>query len=338
MTPSPRNPAPLSPTHAVTLDVHGGRVGLVIEPAELRQVAARLLPTLIVDPAASATATAGNSAPIDGVIREFRESDVMRCVSRDAVAVTEEDPAFHPLLELFRTPDGSRWWIVDERWGLCEVDLIRRTFRGFVLPEPAIDSVRLFEQCVWWPIAQLLRGHGLNLIPATSVGRGGNGVLILSPFEIASELRAMVGRGITAIGQRWTALRFDSNGTPRLLAMPGLTPEAASARPLQLAGQTAVWSDLSPPVERSGTCKLVLIVESIRRGRTANTPMTAADAQRAIREAWPISAIGPSATAAAPAELARSAAVHRVRLGRNPSELADLLLGTPNASAAARAA
>ncbi len=334
MTPAPRNLASLAVTRAVSLDVHGHRVSLMIEPGELRRVADRLLPSLTVDRSA---APLSDAPPLDGVIREFREPDVLRCVSRDAVAVNEQDPAYHPLLELFRTPDGSRWWIVDERWGLCEVDLVRRIWRGFVLPEPAIDPVRLFEQCVWWPIAQLLRSSLVHLVPAVSVGRSGNGVLMLAPFELSSELRHMTGRGIAAIGQRWTAIRKSTDGRPELLPLPGLTPEATAVRPLQLAGQTGAWTDLAPPVEQSATCRLILVIDPVRRGETTNTPLSPAEAHRALREAWPISPIGPSATTTTlPAELAKATTVHRVRLGRDPTRLADLLLGSPQAVAATR--
>src|SRR4051794_22381010 len=90
---------------------------------------------------------------------------------------------------------------------MAEITLLRAPWRSWVLPAPRIDPHACAELAVLWPLAQLLRGRGVHLVPAASVARDGWGALILSPFSVEPELTALVRAGWQIIGQRWTAVR-----------------------------------------------------------------------------------------------------------------------------------
>ncbi len=317
-------PGPSSaPGRPISFTLHGHAVSLNVESPALWRTARLILSAL-------GSADFPDTPALEGSIREFNEAEVMRSVSADAVAVVEGDAHFHPLLELFRSPDGGRWWLVDERWGMCEIDLIRRSWRSFVLPEPSIDAVRLFEQVVWWPMAQLLRGYGLHLIPAASVGRAGKGVLLLAPYELDPEMLAMRDAKLGVIGQRWTALRETSDGKIMLLPVPGRTESAPAARPLSGGPIEPLnpdrWIDVG--VGEAAECNLVLVIEPMRRARASTVPLSQAEALQMTKLAWPIPALGPNnAVNALSARVARSCPVHRVRLGRDGHDLGRLLTG-----------
>lgn len=318
-------PSPARATRPVRFTLHGHAVSLLIEAPGLARVANAHLERLITPDAPPTIPT------IDGAVLQYRETDVLRHVSRDAVAVVEGDPHYHPLLEMFRSRDGGRWWLVDERWGLCEIDLVGRQWRSFVLPEPSVDPVNLFEAAVWWPVAQLLRGVGLPLIPAASFGHNGRGVLILSRASLGPELLALPQHGIGIVGQRWTALREEPDGRVSLLAVPGLTSTRQPNRPLSIASDSLDdWFNASTLLAANQVrCDLILIAEPMRRARAAAFPLTTAEALRQVKLAWPIPPVGSAGVLnPLPARLARGRSVHRVQLGRDGNDLARLLLGS----------
>ena len=72
---------------------------------------------------------------------------------------------------------AEKHWIVDDRWGVCEIDLLKHRWRSWVLPNPSLDPVHLAEAAVLWPMAQLLRSRGVEIVPAISVERAGWGAL-----------------------------------------------------------------------------------------------------------------------------------------------------------------
>ena len=244
---------------------------------------------------------------IEGMVSPFAESDVLRHVSADAVRVEGIDP----LLELYRS--GERFWLVDERWGLCELNLLKRSWRSWILADTPLDDRALFEASVLWPVAQLCRGRGLHLIPASAVGRDGRGVLILSPFDVKPELDALAGRGVGVIGRRWVCLRELAGGDVTLLS---------PTRP-------------STPF----ACRLVLVVvvEPMRRQQASVRPINATVGRETIKERWPLPLLGGGGVNRLAAVLARSCAVHRVRLGRSGDDLASMLV-RPAAAPVRRAA
>jgi hypothetical protein len=264
---------------------------------------------------------------VRGAVVPFDESEVLRQLSPDAVRVDEPDL----LLELYRDPrGGERVWLIDERWGVCEINLLKRTWKSWVLPAAALDAVRLFEATVMWPMAQLLRASGLHIIPGAAVGKNGRGVLILAPFDVGPELEALAGAGVGIIGQRWTALRSE-NDRISLLSIPGRTeppPRMASAR----LAQHPAWVNVAAGrVCERANCELVLLVEPMRRTSASVTALSGAEARDQLKLLWPIPQLSAGASATMTPNviattLARTCSVQRVRLSRNGADLAALLV------------
>jgi hypothetical protein len=149
-----------------------------------------------------------------GQIFEFDPADVLRHVSPTARAITRGD------LSVGLYEEGERFWLVDDRWGMAEINLLRGAWRSWVLPHRPADAVHCMEMAVLWPLAQLLRPRGLHLLPAAAVVKDDYATLLLSPFGIVPELEALLARGYRLIGQRWTAARVE-NDRVHLLHMPG---------------------------------------------------------------------------------------------------------------------
>ena len=252
-------------------------------------------------PLSAGACDGAGSMPLVGRVQSYREDEVLRHVSAGAVRVECVDPA----LELYRDGCGERYWRVDETWGLCEVDLLRRSWRSWVLERPGCDGGRLLGATVLWPLAQLARANGIHLIPATALGRDGRGVLILSPYDVSPEIEALAGRGVGVVGRDWVALREEADGRVSLL-------------PLGTGGEAA-------------ECELVLLVEPMRRAAASARPLTVARARDELRRLWPIPLLAAGRSATAPnglaARMARSSRVHRVRLGPDGDDLARMLAG-----------
>jgi hypothetical protein len=209
--------------------------------------------------------------PTTGIVRPYAQSEVVRHLSPDARAV----PTPGDLIELYR--DGDRFWLVDDRWGIAEVNLIRGQFRSWILPTARIDAVRVAEMAILWPLAQLLRAKGLYLLPAVSVVRDGWAAMIVCPFTLESELVALIRAGYKVIGQRWTAVR-EEDGRLALLHLPGAIERAFVPRLRSsferfetggAAGPQGSWVDLS--YEHIGSwqnhafCDAVLVTDGGRR-------------------------------------------------------------------------
>ena len=288
-------------TTPICFSCHGLPVGVIVDVPDLAAVATSRL-------AHARTPDAGDKAAVEGIVTAYRETEVLRHVCGDAVRVESPDPT----IELYRDRGGERFWVVDERWGLCEINLLKRSWRSWVLDEPSLDATRVFEASVLWPLAQIARGSGTHLLPAAAVARDGRGVLIVAPFDVSPELAALADRGVRTLGRRWVSLRTGPDERPWLSAALGGGPSAA--------------------------CELVLLVEPMRRATASAMPMSAAAGREQLKRAWPIpqlsAAAGPNVLAA---KLARSCPVHRVRLSQNGGDLARMLVAaaTPRARVAA---
>jgi hypothetical protein len=154
-------------------------------------------------------------ATTTGAIRPFDERAVLRHLSAAARPISTGSGG---VIELYQ--DAERFWLIDERWGLAEINLLRGSWQSWVLTQTWVDPVRLVENAVVWPLAQLLRGKGLSLIPAVGLSVMGRGILVISPFGVHRELRAAVVAGARVVGQQWTALR-EEDGRVSMLRMPG---------------------------------------------------------------------------------------------------------------------
>jgi hypothetical protein len=298
--------------------VHGLAVDLVSEVPLVQQEAEAWLWPFVAD-----VLPEGISCT-SGQVLAFDAADVMRHVSSTAVPMSTPGQ----LLELYQ--EGERFWLVDDRWGLCEINVMKGTWRSWILPHPTLDPVRVAEMAVLWPMAQLLRPKGLCLIPAASVARGGFAAMILSPFNLEGELRALIQAGYNVIGQRWTAVREDG-GRIELLQMPGQIERETSPRLHDpTLGPASRWVDLASEycgvVRPHAFCDAVLVVEPGRRPQAHVTEIAAQRATDAIRRAWPITELHPFRKhGQLPAKLSADCRCWQGQFSRRPEDLLVLL-------------
>jgi hypothetical protein len=259
-----------------------------------------------------------------GAVRPYDGHDVMRHLSPTATPVATPGQ----LLELYQ--EAERFWLVDDRWGLSEINVLKGSWRSWILPHPTLDPVRVAEMAVLWPMAQILRQKGLYLLPAAAAVRGDFAVLLLSPFNLEGELRALISAGYDIVGQRWTAVREDA-GRIELLQMPGQIERESSPRLREAApGLAPRWVDLTYEycgvVRHSAFCDAVLAVEP---GRRPNAHVTQVSGQRAsdhLRRAWPIAELHPFRRhGQLPIKLAQLTRCYQAQLSRRPEDLLVLL-------------
>ena len=158
---------------------------------------------------------------VSGVIRPFNRAEALRHLSSTATRLSGPDD----LVELYQ--DAERFWLIDDHWGLCEINVLKGRWRSWILPEATADMQEIAERAVLWPVAQLLRPRGLCMVPSAAAMRDGWGVLIFSTFGIEPELTALVRAGFRIVGQNWTALR-EQGRQISMLQMPGHVHRIAS--------------------------------------------------------------------------------------------------------------
>ncbi len=184
-----------------------------------------------------------------------------------------------------------------------------------------------------WPLAQLMRSRGTQLLPCASLTRGESGTLIFSPLTMTDEIAMLIRAGHRVVSQRWTAVR-EVEGRLVMHSLPGRCersmagPRAVSSMPASLHSST--WLDL----EREYTgCSAshanvdrVLIIEPGRRPTGQIRRLSEAAAHAALRCAWPIAELHPQrANAQLPAKLARRCQVFQLRLSNRAGDLLTLL-------------
>ena len=292
--------------------VHGLGVELQASVSGLEPFVHRLLSTFAVP------GLPPGFAPVHGTVRPYDEAEVMRHLSPAARAL----PSSHDLADVYQ--DGERFWMLDDRWGMLEINFLKAQWHSWVLPRPHVDPVRCAERAVLWPLAQLLRPRGLHLLPAVAAARDGWAFLLLCPFGGAPELTTLVRSGYKLIGQRWTAVR-EEDGRLSLLHVPGMVEHA----PKQL-GLKPRWADLTeqwPGAWRNHAfCDAVLVAEPGRRPHANIRQVDAASGPALLRRAWPIDELHPSGRhSALPAKLAHLCRLAEVQLSRDPLELLPLL-------------
>lgn len=279
---------------------------------------------------------------VSGSVRAYDTARVVRNVSPAARQLPS--PRCLDLAELYE--DGERFWLVDERWGMAEVNFLKGTWRSWVLPQPQFDPVRCAEMAVLWPLAQLLRPRGVYLLPAASVVRDGFAFLLLCPFSLAPELTALARCGYKIIGQRWTAVR-EEEGRLALLHVPGAVEQgpALQARRhgafspfgdlavpsgLTRKGWGSQWIDLSEEfpasTQRHAFCDAILVAEPGRRPRAQARELTPQDALPLLHQAWPIVELYPHRRhSTLPLKLSRQCRCVEATFSRDTNELLQLL-------------
>jgi len=284
-------------------NVHGLTVELTCGVEALEAELGRVLGEFAAD------GTSGGAAgflPTVGVVQPYDAEQVVRHLSPTAKAVRGSGAG--EVQEVYQ--EGERFWVVNERWGLAEINLLRGQWRSWVLPRAGVDAAACVEGAVVWPMAQLLRGKGLHLVPAMSVVRDGWGVLIVCPFGMEGELRALARAGFRVIGRRWTALREGTGGRVEMLRVPG---------------QRAIDEYCGVEAER-GWCEAVLVVGPGRRGEGSIEELPAGVGAAVLRNAWPIMELHPVGRPPVMAgRLGRACRVCEARLSREAGEVVEML-------------
>lgn len=261
-------------------------------------------------------------AAVQGEIAPYDQDTVIKHLSPTAAALSGNPGC----MEIYQ--ENERFWIVDDRWGLTELNLLRGQWRSWLLPYPAIDPPLCIETTVLWPLAQILRGKGLYLMPAVSVVRDGWGVLILCPFSIEPELRALVSAGFKIVGQRWTALR-EEDGRMAMLHLPGQIERLLTRRRVQ-GPMPEKWVDLEQEfcgvARNHAFCQTVLIVEPGRRPKAYLKEAAIDSSVVRLRHAWPIYELHPHRRQGQLAmKLARHCRCWDIELSNDPKDLLSLL-------------
>lgn len=256
----------------------------------------------------------GRGSPIRGIIRPFDSVEVRRHLSPTATRVTSANE----LLELYE--EDERFWLIDDHWGLCEINLLKAQWRSWIVPTATADTGRIVEQAVLWPLAQLLRARGVQLIPAASVVRDGWGVLLLSTFSLEPELTALVRAGFRIVGQSWTALQ-EQGGRVWMLQMPGRVQRAGST-----AGAVDLIEQFCGSACPRATCDAVMLVAAGRRPLPHLRGIAPTNAIGAMRRAWPVTELHPQRRQGQmPARLAHRCRIFDVQLSRNAKDILSLV-------------
>jgi hypothetical protein len=286
--------------------VHGSALELHCGVAPLRSCIARFLNPFIVP------AWPEGFYPIYGNIQPFDAAAVQRSISTSAVAVAAGDD----LIELYQ--DGDRFWLVDDRWGMAEINLIKRQWRSWILPRPSAEPLQCVEMAVLWPLAQVLRSKGVHLIPGVSIARQGWGCLILCPFGIEPELSLLVRNGYRILGQRWSALR-EEDGRIAMLNMPGVSLQRAD-------GLVDLTLEFPGSGQNHAFCDSLIIVEPGRRTAARMKMLNSEFAVNRLRRSWPIVDLQPQRLAnQLPPKLARLCQCAELQLCRDASEILPIL-------------
>ena len=260
-------------------------------------------------------------SPTTGIIRQYDQDAVMRHLSPTARALSNSGD----LRDIYE--EGSRYWLVDDRWGLVELNLVKNHFHAWVLPDTMHDAYQVVQDAVLWPMAQLLRGRGLHLVPAASVTRNGWGMLIISHCNIEAELQALMHAGFRIVGQQWTALR-EEDGRVAMLHLPGMVEHLP---PPQLRGtgvfdQAAQWLDVTGELpgasQHHSFCDAVMVIEAGRRALPSLRPVNKSAASGMLRQNWPIAELHPQHRGSMIAgRLASQCSVFSATLSRRPEDL-----------------
>jgi hypothetical protein len=259
-----------------------------------------------------------------GSVEPFSQEKVVRSVSPNAIA------CYHPEQQLDLYRDAERYWLVDDRWGICQLNLLQRTWTSWVIEQPRMDPVRVLEWSVLWPMAQVLRGKGLSLVPAAGVAREGSGLLLISTVNVGRQMQSLIRGGWNLIGQRWVALR-EEEGRVAMLQMPGAIELVETWRQSPFR-RSAPYTDLLEAHPAAGQhhafCDAVVLIGPGRRGGAGAHRLQGDDALGELRRRWPIAELHPARAQGIAHRLYETCDIHTLHL---PAWPADATAGTLSA-------
>jgi hypothetical protein len=301
----------------VRASIHGAPVELTCALPSLAERVDRLLRPFVV------AELPEGFVPASGLVQPYDQDQVVRHLSPTALRV----PSTEGLAELWQ--EGERFWLIDERVGLVEINFLKNQWRSWILPRPTADEVRIVDLAVLWPMSQLLRSKGLFLLPAASFVRAGWGVLMLAPFAVESELRAVIRAGYRIVAQRWSALR-EEEGRLEMLGFPGEVECCHTPHLRQAQAAAPQWADLTAQhigcSQNHAFLDAALIAQPGRRGKAHLNELAPPRAVEALRANWPLIDLHPTRRVAQlPMKLAQFARCCEIQLSRNTSDLLVLL-------------
>ena len=246
----------------------------------------------------AATPQVGGLIATSGIVKPFDALEVLRNVTPLAAPIARVDD----LAEVFASDE--RFWLVHEHWGICQINLLKRQWRSWLLPTPTVEPVRQLEGAVLWPLAQLLKMRGLELIPALSIQKDDWAALILCPWNLEPEIRRLEIDGYCVIARDWSILRakehrVDLLGMPPLRKNP-LTAPSPNSGLLEIVDRQRLGIALE--------CQAVFIIEPGRRTVTRGRTLSPAEAPAILRRAWPLNYPPIDAAPAAPPQSWRATA------------------------------
>jgi len=83
--------------------------------------------------------------PTTGMVHHYEESQVLSRLPAAARHINR----IHDSMDIYE--EGDRYWLVDDRWGMSEIDISRNQFRSWIVPQPSLDAFRVAELSVTFP-------------------------------------------------------------------------------------------------------------------------------------------------------------------------------------------
>jgi hypothetical protein len=305
----------------VRYSIHAHAIELLCEVPSLSEPIAQAMQDFL---PGLATSVASNlelhrTSPIRGLIKRYSKDEVLRHLSPTAARLSSDDDP----CEIYQ--HYERFWLIDDRWGICEINLLKSSWRSWILPDAIADETEIFEQSVLWPIVQLLRPRGLCVLPAAAVVRDGWGVLIFSSFNIEPELSEMVRSGFGIVGQRFVAVRDSINGM-EMLHMPGYVERTVRGESGTETQRIDLTAEFSGSGREKAQCESVMLIAPGRRPLSHMQRISPSNAAGAVRRAWPIAKLHPQRRhGQLPSRMAKRCRVFEVQLSRNPMEFLRLM-------------
>jgi hypothetical protein len=237
------------------------------------------------------------SSQASGTVRRYDSTEVARHLSSTAVRLMPPrgQRTIGPLLDVYH--EGEHFWLVDDRWGMVQINLFKSTWRSWLLPQPRLDATACTEMAVLWPMAQVLRGRGMWMLPsAAAVARQDHaGILLFGSIE--AELPALAAAGYRVLGTRWSCLREDARQFT-------LLPMAQAAAPAR--------------------CDAVIIVRPGRRATVEARLLSGQSPIDALCRAWPMPELHRSRRQF-PLRLAHACRCLEAQMSRQPGDFVALL-------------